>query len=386
MLVIQDFMDPYTLNVKQLMKCCVEEITPDGRLIPFCAYNSVGYREQVREQLSGAAVPTVVPNSTELQPVLITTRFGSRTVAGGDDRHNGGRTPPTPGTGWDDRPEASWATDPDTLKACCAAVYEQDLVALLLGESYHPGGADLTRHLARALDLRPGQRVLDVAAGRGATACLIAAEFGVAVDGIDLGSASVERARAAASERGLDGRVRFHGGDAEHLPFDDGTFDAVICECAWCTFPDKATAATEFARVLRPGGQAGITDVSLDRARLDPELATLAGYVACIADACTAAGYAALLEAAGLRVVVSEAHDGALTRMIDQIDGRLRALAILSPPGLALDPAAILPYTTTAARAVTEGVAGYQLLVARKPEPDRSRTAGERPPEAITAD
>ena len=48
MIVIQDFQDPYTLNVKQLMKCCVEEITPDGRLIPFCAYNSVGYREQVR--------------------------------------------------------------------------------------------------------------------------------------------------------------------------------------------------------------------------------------------------------------------------------------------------------------------------------------------------
>lgn len=47
MIVIQDFQDPYTLNVKQLMKCCVEQITPDGRLIPFCAYNSVGYREQV---------------------------------------------------------------------------------------------------------------------------------------------------------------------------------------------------------------------------------------------------------------------------------------------------------------------------------------------------
>ncbi|MBW3534460.1 MAG: O-antigen ligase family protein, partial [Gemmatimonadetes bacterium] len=49
MVVAQDFQDSYTLNVRQLMKCCVEEITPDGRLIPFCAYNSVGYREQVRK-------------------------------------------------------------------------------------------------------------------------------------------------------------------------------------------------------------------------------------------------------------------------------------------------------------------------------------------------
>jgi uncharacterized radical SAM superfamily Fe-S cluster-containing enzyme len=83
MIVIQDFQDPYTLNVKQLMKCCVEEITPDGRIIPFCAYNSVGYREQVRAQLSGVTVPTIVPNATGLQPVLITTRYGSKTTQDG---------------------------------------------------------------------------------------------------------------------------------------------------------------------------------------------------------------------------------------------------------------------------------------------------------------
>jgi uncharacterized radical SAM superfamily Fe-S cluster-containing enzyme len=80
MIVIQDFQDPYTLNVKQLMKCCVEEITPDGRLIPLCAYNSVGYREQVRQQLSGVAVPTVVPNAAELAELLVPSRHGSRTL------------------------------------------------------------------------------------------------------------------------------------------------------------------------------------------------------------------------------------------------------------------------------------------------------------------
>jgi 7,8-dihydro-6-hydroxymethylpterin dimethyltransferase len=52
MIVVQDFQDPYTLDVQKLRKCCVSEITPDGRLIPFCAYNSVGYREQVRWELS----------------------------------------------------------------------------------------------------------------------------------------------------------------------------------------------------------------------------------------------------------------------------------------------------------------------------------------------
>jgi uncharacterized radical SAM superfamily Fe-S cluster-containing enzyme len=52
MIVVQDFQDPYTLDLQKLRKCCVSEITPDGRLIPFCAYNSVGYRERVRRELS----------------------------------------------------------------------------------------------------------------------------------------------------------------------------------------------------------------------------------------------------------------------------------------------------------------------------------------------
>ncbi|MDN5860223.1 MAG: radical SAM protein [Pseudonocardia sp.] len=86
MIVIQDFQDPYTLNVKQLMKCCVEEITPDGRLIPFCAYNSVGYREQVREQMSGVAVPDVVPNAVGLAPLLVDSRYGSKIARDGAAR------------------------------------------------------------------------------------------------------------------------------------------------------------------------------------------------------------------------------------------------------------------------------------------------------------
>ena len=78
MIVVQDFQDPYTLNVRQLMKCCVEEITPDGRLIPFCAYNSVGYREQVRSDMTGVPVPDVVPNATPLQPILGRSPHGSK--------------------------------------------------------------------------------------------------------------------------------------------------------------------------------------------------------------------------------------------------------------------------------------------------------------------
>ena len=51
-IAIKDFLDAYTFNVKQVMKCCVAVMVPDGRAIPFCAYNSVGYREQIRDQLA----------------------------------------------------------------------------------------------------------------------------------------------------------------------------------------------------------------------------------------------------------------------------------------------------------------------------------------------
>jgi hypothetical protein len=83
MIVMQDFQDPYTLNVRQLMKCCVEQLTPDGRIIPFCAYNSAGYREQVRAQMSGVPVPADVPNAAPLQPLLTTGPYGTKIEAGG---------------------------------------------------------------------------------------------------------------------------------------------------------------------------------------------------------------------------------------------------------------------------------------------------------------
>ncbi len=55
-IAIKDFMDAYTFSVKQVMKCCVAMLVPDGRAIPFCAFNSVGYREEVREQLANRVI------------------------------------------------------------------------------------------------------------------------------------------------------------------------------------------------------------------------------------------------------------------------------------------------------------------------------------------
>jgi hypothetical protein len=258
----------------------------------------------------------------------------------------------------------------EAVKACCAASYSSDAVRLLLGESYHPGGLALTRRLAGALKLRAGQRVLDVACGPGTSARLLALEFDALVDGVELAEESVSQARLAVHRAGLDDRVRIHLGDAERLAMPDALFDVVICECAWCTFPNKAAAATGFARVLRPGGRVGITDVTVDEGGLPDELTTLEAWVACIADARATSDYINLLAGVGLRTVHTESHDAALLTMIDQIEARLGLLRITSPRQLAqagMDLPTVTHYTDLARRAVAERRLGYTLLIAEKP-------------------
>jgi SAM-dependent methyltransferase len=259
------------------------------------------------------------------------------------------------------------AANPDGVKSCCAAVYGLDVVGVFLGDSYHPGGAALTRRLADAMDLRPGQAVLDVASGLGTTAVLLARERAVNVTGVDLGAVQVDQARARAGQHGLDGVIRFEVGDAERLLVDDESFDAVVCECALCTFPDKRTAAGEMARVLRPGGRVGITDIWLEPDRLEPELAGVAGRIACLADAQPITVWRDLFASSGFRVTTVERHDQAVADTIEQIRDRLTALKIVGLPGW--EPELLRRALTLAGKVadvVARGDAGYLLMVAER--------------------
>src|SRR5579864_8834479 len=170
------------------------------------------------------------------------------------------------------------------VKQCCANLYESDLARFLLGDSFHPGGLQLTGQLGRMLGLNPASRVLDAACGKGTTAIFLAKEFGCGVLGIDYGEQNVEAARSVARTEHLESRVQFERSDAESLPFSDDSFDAVICECAFCTFPDKTSAAKEFFRVLRRGGQVGISDLTREEV-LPRELNGLLAWISCIGDA-----------------------------------------------------------------------------------------------------
>jgi len=111
--------------------------------------------------------------------------------------------------------------------------------------------------LAEACDLRCDERVLDVAAGNG-NATLAAARRGARVTSTDYVAALLDRgAERAAAERL---QVSFQVADAEALPFDDASFDAVLSTFGVMFAPDQAQAASEMARVCRPGGRIGLAN------------------------------------------------------------------------------------------------------------------------------
>lgn len=258
----------------------------------------------------------------------------------------------------------------EAVKSCCATLYESDSVKLLLGDSFHPGGVQLTSRLGEVLHLTPNSRVLDVASGKGTSAIHLAETFGCTVVGIDFGKENVREANETAAAKGLRNRVSFQQGDAERLPFADDEFDATICECAFCTFPDKPTAASEFARVLKPGGRVGLSDLTRGVGELPQELDTLLAWVACIADAQPLESYAAFLTSAGLRVDCLEPHDEALTDMVKQVRMKLLGAEIMvglkkiELPGV--DFASAKAMASSALTAIQQGQLGYAIVAGSK--------------------
>jgi ubiquinone/menaquinone biosynthesis C-methylase UbiE len=103
--------------------------------------------------------------------------------------------------------------------------------------------------------IKPGDRVLDVAAGSG-NASLPAARVGAQVVASDLTPELLEHGRQHAASEGLD--IDWHEGDAESLPYEDGSFDVAISLVGIMFAPHHQASADELARVTRPGGRIGL--------------------------------------------------------------------------------------------------------------------------------
>jgi SAM-dependent methyltransferase len=289
------------------------------------------------------------------------------------------------------------------IKICCATFYQSDIVRMLLGDVFHPGGLALTRHLGEVIGLDPSDRVLDVACGRGASAVHLAEHFGCHVTGLDYGPENIAAAQAHAVDKGVTHLTAFRQGDAEGLPFDSGSFDAVISECSFCTFPDKATAAAEMARVLRcpepldfpfdpstllraglaqgraqdrpaeghSGGRLGLTDMTVS-GPLPDDVQSLLAWVACVAGAGTPEDYTATLRKAGFTDFIVEDQRDALLGMVSDIRRKLLGVELAAGLGkLDLGDLDLSEGKRLARRAVElieGGVVGYTLIAAIKKE------------------
>lgn len=159
-------------------------------------------------------------------------------------------------------------------------------------------------------ELREGEVVLDLGSGGGIDVLLSASRVGPTgfAYGLDMTDEMLELARNNAAEAGAT-NVEFRKGRIESIPLGDASVDVVISNCVINLSTDKAAVLGEVARVLRPGGRIGISDVVADDALSPDDRAERGSFVGCIAGALSFAEYRAGLEAVGLgEISVTPTH------------------------------------------------------------------------------
>jgi SAM-dependent methyltransferase len=188
-------------------------------------------------------------------------------------------------------------------------------------------------------ELRPGETVLDLGSGAGLDVLLSAARVGPAgkAYGVDMTEEMLALARANAQRAGAT-NVEFLKGRIEEVPLPAGTVDVVISNCVVNLSLDKPAVFAELARVLRPGGRLGISDVVAADELTSAQRAERGSFVGCIAGALSFSEYEKGLGAAGfVDVSVSATHavaDGMFgaiikgTRAVAAVPARDRALPV----------------------------------------------------------
>jgi SAM-dependent methyltransferase len=177
-------------------------------------------------------------------------------------------------------------------------------------------------------ELREGETVLDLGSGGGIDVILSARRVGPTgrAYGLDMTDEMLALAQVNAAEAGVTNTI-FLRGEIEDVPLPAASVDVVISNCVVNLSTDKPAVLAEIARVLRPGGRVGISDVVAED-RLSPaERAERGSFVGCIAGALSVGEYRAGLEAAGLENVsveftheVADGLHGAIVRACKPIE------------------------------------------------------------------
>ncbi len=156
-------------------------------------------------------------------------------------------------------------------------------------------------------ELRAGEVVLDLGSGGGIDVILSAKRVGPTgtAYGVDMTDEMLALARRNAAEAGVR-NVHFLKGMIEAVPLPAGSVDVVISNCVINLSTDKAAALAEIARVLKPGGRIGVSDVVAEDRLSQQERAERGSYVGCVAGALSEGEYVTGLEAAGFVDVTVE--------------------------------------------------------------------------------
>ena len=259
------------------------------------------------------------------------------------------------------------------IKNCCADLYQSEIARLILGETLHPGGLRLTHRLGRLMGIQPGDWVVDLASGRGASAMALARAFKCRVLGLEYGAEAVADARRGAGEAAVPAEAHFARADAESPPLKDSIANGAICECSMSIFTHKSKTLREVARVLRPGGKVGLSDVTLEHNCLPPELDSQVGRILCLTDALNPDGYTGLMEQAGLVLSLREDASGEVVNLLNELETKLEAFSAWQGVGekSGADDGGWQDQARSALLLIREVVArrelGYWLFVAEKP-------------------
>ena len=126
----------------------------------------------------------------------------------------------------------------------------------------HPEAMEHTNEImAKAVDLKPETKVLDLGCGYGSTARFLAAHYGCHVTGTNISEKELELGRERALEEGLEELVVFEYGDFHDLKYDDNSFDVVWSQESFLHGADKSRILAECQKVLVPGGTLVFTDI-----------------------------------------------------------------------------------------------------------------------------
>ena len=151
------------------------------------------------------------------------------------------------------------------------------------------------------VELHEGETVLDLGSGGGIDVILSAKRVGPTgtVYGLDMTTEMLALAKENARQAGVS-NVRFLEGLIEEVPLEDASVDVVISNCVVNLSPEKDRVLAEIARVLRPGGRVGISDVVAEDRLTRADRAARGSYVGCVAGALSVSEYRAGLGRAGL--------------------------------------------------------------------------------------